>query len=63
MFSIKRNKVIFFILIAILAGSSMAVYSLSSANFWLKTTELIAIQQLAAILIYFSCFGRNLFQR
>ncbi len=63
MFSINLNKPIFLILIAILAGGSMAVYSISSANFGLKTAELIAFQQLGAIIIYLSCFGRDLFRR
>lgn len=63
MFFTKPNKPLFFILIAILVGSSMAIYSTSSANFWFKTIELVACQQLAGILIYFACFGHHLFRR
>ncbi|MGK7943841.1 MAG: hypothetical protein AB4058_05170 [Microcystaceae cyanobacterium] len=63
MFFIKPNKLIFLILIAILTGSSMAIYSTSSANFWFKTIELVACQQIAGILIYFACLGNNLFRR
>jgi hypothetical protein len=63
MFFIKPNKLLFLFLIAVLTGSSMAIYSTSSANFWFKTIELVACQQLAGILIYFACFGHRLFRR
>ncbi|WP_287308868.1 hypothetical protein [Okeania sp. SIO1H2] len=45
------------ILIAILAGGSMAAYSQSETNFLLKTIELVIFQQAATIVIYLSCFG------
>lgn len=63
MTQLKPNKLIFLFLIAILAGGSMAIYSTSTANFWFKTVELVAFQQLGAIIIYFSCFGRDVLRR
>ncbi|MGB3513210.1 MAG: hypothetical protein WBA93_29155 [Microcoleaceae cyanobacterium] len=45
------------ILIAILAGGSMATYSQSETNFLLKTIELVMFQQVATIVIYLTCFG------
>ncbi|GGA56808.1 MULTISPECIES: hypothetical protein [unclassified Okeania] len=57
MLKLKYRKVIFLILIAILAGGSMAAYSQSETNFLLKTVELVMFQQAATIVIYLSCFG------
>ncbi|MDY7008290.1 MAG: hypothetical protein SWX82_31280 [Cyanobacteriota bacterium] len=57
MLKLKYRKVIFLILIAILAGGSMAGYSQSETNFLLKTIELVMFQQVATIVIYLSCFG------
>ncbi|NES92546.1 MULTISPECIES: hypothetical protein [Okeania] len=57
MLKLKYRKVIFLILIAILAGGSMAAYSQSETNFLLKTVELVMFQQVATIVIYLSCFG------
>ena len=45
MLKLKYRKVIFLILIAILAGGSMAAYSQSETNFLLKTIELVIFQQ------------------
>lgn len=61
MLKLKYRKAIFLILIALLAGGSMAVYSESQANFFLKTIELVAFQQIATIVIFLSCFGWDLF--
>lgn len=60
MLKLKYRKAIFLILIALLAGGSMAIYSQSQSNFWLKTIELITFQQIATIVIYLSCFGWDL---
>lgn len=38
----------------------MAVYSTSSANFWLKTVEVVIFQQVATVVIFLSCFGWDL---
>jgi hypothetical protein len=54
---LKHRKIIFLLLIALLAGSSMAVYTESQANFWLKTIELVLVQQAAAMAIYLCCLG------
>lgn len=60
MLKLKYRKIIFLILIAILAGGSMATYSQSETNFWLKTIELVMFQQVATIVIYLTCFGWDL---
>lgn len=60
MLKLKYRKIIFLILIAILAGGSMATYSQSETNFLLKTVELVVFQQAATIVIYLSCFGWDL---
>ena len=60
MLKLKYRKIIFLILIAILAGGSMVGYSQSETNFWLKTLELIIFQQMATILIYLTCFSWDL---
>ncbi len=60
MLKLKYRKIIFLILIAILAGGSMVAYSQSDTNFLLKTVELVMFQQMATILIYFTCFGWDL---
>lgn len=57
MLKLKYRKIIFLILIAILAGGSMATYSQSETNFLLKTIELVMFQQVATIVIYLTCFG------
>ncbi|OZH55798.1 hypothetical protein AFK68_02250 [Hydrocoleum sp. CS-953] len=57
MLKLKYRKIIFLILIAILAGGSMVTYSQSETNFWLKTVELVIFQQMATILIYLTCFS------
>lgn len=60
MLKLKYRKIIFLILIAILAGSSMVAYSQSETNLLLKTVELVLFQQLATIVIYLTCFGWDL---
>ncbi len=60
MLKFKYRKIIFLIIIAILAGGSMVAYSQSETNFWLKTVELVIFQQMATILIYLTCFGWDL---
>ncbi|NEQ35152.1 MAG: hypothetical protein F6K40_02030 [Okeania sp. SIO3I5] len=60
MLKLKYRKIIFLILIAILAGGSMVGYSQSETNFWLKTVELVIFQQMATILIYLTCFSWDL---
>ena len=60
MLKLKQRKIVFLILIAFLAGGSMAVYSQSEMNFWLKTAELVIFQQLATVMIYLTCFGIDL---
>lgn len=60
MLKLKYRKIIFLILIAILAGGSMATYSQSETNFFLKTIELVMFQQVATIVIYLTCFGWDL---
>ncbi len=60
MLKLKTRKIIFLFLIATLAGGSMAVYSTSSANFWLKTVEVVIFQQVATVVIFLSCFGWDL---
>ncbi len=60
MVKFKYRKIIFLIIIAILAGGSMVGYSQSETNFWLKTVELIIFQQMAIILIYLTCFSWDL---
>jgi hypothetical protein len=60
MLKLKYRRIVFLILIALLAGGSMTVYSQSQANFWIKTIELVAFQQIATVVIYLSCFGWDL---
>lgn len=60
MLKLKYRKVIFWFLLAFLAGGSMAVYSEADANFFLKTILLVAFQQVATVFIYLSCFGWDL---
>ncbi|HEY9640095.1 MAG TPA: hypothetical protein V6C57_06400 [Coleofasciculaceae cyanobacterium] len=57
---LKHRKITFLILIALLAGSSMAVYAESEANFFLKTIGLVFFQQAATVVLYLSCFGWDL---
>ena len=57
---LKHRKLVFWLLIALLAGGSMAVYAESPTNFWLKTIELVMFQQVAAMAIYLCCFGWDL---
>lgn len=57
---LKHRRLIFCVLLALLAGGSMAVYSESDANFFLKTFEVVVFQQIATVVIYFSCFGSDL---
>ncbi|MGK7920043.1 MAG: hypothetical protein AB4080_08565 [Trichodesmium sp.] len=60
MLKLKYRKIIFLILIAIMAGVSMVGYSQSDTNFWVKTIELLMFQQMATILIYITCFSWDL---
>ncbi|MBW4538686.1 MAG: hypothetical protein KME43_06005 [Myxacorys chilensis ATA2-1-KO14] len=57
---LKSRKVIFSLLLALFAGSSLATYSASDANFLLKTVELLVIQQIGAGIIYLVCFAPDL---
>jgi hypothetical protein len=57
MITLKHRKAIFWILIALLASSSMAVYSESDANFFVKTVGVVGFQQIVGGFIYFLCFG------
>lgn len=57
MLKLKYRKIIFLILIAILAGVSMVNYSQSETNLLVKTVELVIFQQMATILIYLTCFS------
>ncbi|WP_107667823.1 hypothetical protein [Cyanothece sp. BG0011] len=61
MIKLKYRKIIFLMLIAMLAGGSMAAYSHSEVNFFIKTIQLIMFQQFTTIIIYFLCFGEDLF--
>lgn len=60
MLKLKYRKIIFWVLLAVLAGSSMAIYAESDANFWLKTVGVVLVQQLATVVIFMSCFGWDL---
>jgi len=60
MMKFKHRRIIFLILIALLAGSSMAVYAESEAGFLVKTVGLVLFQQIATVFIYFACFGWDL---
>lgn len=60
MLKLKHRKIIFLLLIASMAGGSMAAYSGSSASFWLKTVEVVVFQQMATVVIFLSCFGWDL---
>ncbi|MGL5081976.1 MAG: hypothetical protein ACRC8A_10875 [Microcoleaceae cyanobacterium] len=60
MLNLKHRKVIFLVLIALLAGGSMAVYSESQANFLFKTVELVLFQQFATVVLYLTCFAPDL---
>ncbi len=59
---LKNRRLIFCVLLALLAGGSMAVYSESDANFFLKTFEVVVFQQIATVVIYLSCFGSDLWR-
>jgi hypothetical protein len=59
---LKSRKILFSLLIATLAGGSMAIYSASDVNFFTKTVELVLFQQAGAVVIYFLCFGWDLFK-
>jgi hypothetical protein len=56
MLKLKHRKIIFLILITLLAGGSMVSYGQSEVNFWSKTFYLIFFQQFSAIAIYLVCF-------
>lgn len=60
MLKLKYRKIIFLILIAILAGGSMVGYSQSESNLLVKTVALVIFQQMATILIYLTCFSWDL---
>ncbi|CCQ61905.1 hypothetical protein CWATWH0401_440 [Crocosphaera watsonii WH 0401] len=51
------------ILIAVLAGGSMAAYSQSEVNFLRKTIQLVFFQQFMTLVIYLTCFAQDLFSR
>jgi predicted membrane protein len=60
MVKLKHRKIFFWGLIAMMAGSSMAVYSSSSVNFWVKTIEVVLFQQMATVILFLLCFGYDL---
>lgn len=60
MLKLKHRKILFWILLALLAGGSMATYSELEMNFFLKTAGLVLFQQIATVLIFFGCFGSDL---
>ncbi len=60
MLRLKHRRLLFLLLLAVLAGGSMAAYSQVDAGFLSKTVVLITFQQLAAIAIYLLCFGWDL---
>ena len=63
MIKLKYRKIIFLILISVLAGGSMAAYSQSEVNFLRKTIQLVFFQQFMTLVIYLTCFGQDLFSR
>ena len=63
MIKLKYRKIIFLILIAVLAGGSMAAYSQSEVNFLRKTIQLVFFQQFMTLVIYLTCFCQDLFSR
>ena len=57
---LKHRRILFWLLLAGLAGSSMAIYTTSDANFFLKTAVVLICQQVATTVIYLACFGWDL---
>jgi hypothetical protein len=53
----QLRKLVFWTLLALLAGGSCSVFSSLEMNFWLKTLGLLTFQQVGAIIIYLTCFG------
>jgi hypothetical protein len=60
MVRLKYRKILFLILIALMAGSSMAAYSQSQADFVTKTIAVVMVQQVATVVIFLACFGWDL---
>jgi hypothetical protein len=60
MITFKHRKTLFWLLMALLASTSMVGYAQSEANFFVKTLGVVSFQQLVGGLIYFLCFGRDL---
>jgi hypothetical protein len=60
MLRLKHRKILFLILIALMAGSSMAAYSQSQADFLSKTILVVMGQQVATLIIFLACFGWDL---
>lgn len=62
MVRLKHRKILFLALIALMAGGTMAVYSQSQADFVAKTIAVVAVQQVATVVIFLACFGWDLFR-
>jgi hypothetical protein len=60
MLKFKQRKLIFLVLLGLMAGSTMAMYSASDANFFVKTAAVVIVQQIATVVIFLSCFGVDL---
>jgi 1,4-dihydroxy-2-naphthoate octaprenyltransferase len=56
----KHRKQVFLVLVALLAGVSLAFYQTSEMNWLLLTIALIPIQLGATLIIYFACFWNEL---
>ena len=57
---LKYRKISFLLLLALFAGSSIADYSASDADFVFKTIELLVIQQVGGAIFYLICFASDL---
>jgi uncharacterized membrane protein len=60
MLKFKHRKLIFLVLLGLMAGSTMSVYSASEANFLIKTVTVVVLQQVATVVIFLGCFGVDL---
>jgi hypothetical protein len=57
---LKQRKSLFLVLMALTAGSSLAMYNVMEGDFLVKTIQIVVFQQLVGAAIYFSCFGVDL---
>ncbi len=60
MIRLKYRKLLFLVLIALLTGGTMAVYSQSQAGFLTKTIAVVMVQQAATVILFLACFGWDL---